>query len=129
MKIVIVYIIAIITAGCLLTSCSGSKDVCEKARDVVRDWCVEYEAEDCLPFACAMRGQDWMVIIEQTPLGPRVDYESSGCVDLGPCDGALLEESEACLDDRNTCDPCNPPALGINMCNNPAFPQFCEPIW
>jgi hypothetical protein len=122
-------IIVVFSLAFLLESCGGSKDACEKAKEVVKDWCVQYEAENCLPCVCVFREQDWNVIIEQTPLGPMLDIERSGCVELRTCEGQALEDAKACLEEERVCDPCIHPVLEVNWCNDPAFPSFCDPIW
>jgi hypothetical protein len=110
-------------AGCLLgkgrARCTSRYNVCDEAREIQRGMCDGFE--DCRPCICLARGE--VLNLEIGPMGVP-DLLNSYCVQPDPCVGEVKFDSEQCIEDPQTCNPCV--FEGILICRQPAFPETCN---
>lgn len=117
--------VLLLLLGWVIVDCGYKEEsVCDKARDIEMSFC--QGNENCFPCACVVRGEDYYIATNALGL---IDRYGSGCTEAMPCEGGFKERAEACMEDETLCNPCLHPTAGVNMCNDPAFPELCDLPW
>ena len=116
-------------SGLVMQSC-GSKDACEKAREIQKRICVESESEQCFPCPCILRGETVELASNEFGLP---DLRRSSCANPidEPCEGSYLQWSQECIEDEQTCDPRYFEGIKLFDDGNgmPGFEEACGGHW
>jgi hypothetical protein len=127
--------ILVLVLGLIFCVCGCGENVCEKALDVQRDLCKEYEG--CIQCGCVSQGYFCSIDYDKLTyrqVGPvRIpDFTGPGvyCEKPSNCDGIRKEYAESCLEvgDEDNCAPwIYNSDLGIILCYDFGFETvYCE---